>query len=291
MLIITDKVGQLGNRLFLFSYVIANSIEKGYSVLNLNFEDYNDNFEGLSNPKFKYKSIITRFFVQLIKIEYLSRKIFSKLQYIFQKNRFFKSFIHYSIHIPNDSFDLNKNSLELMAKTKLVFLSGSWYFDYQNFIKHADQIRAFFTPIESHRVQINLKLSKIKNENAVVIGVHIRKGDYEHFMEGQYFLDNELYKSKMEQAKKLLEPLGKEIRFLICSNEPVNLEEFKDLNIYYQPDHFIVDLYSLAKCDYLIGPLSTFSMWASFYGKVPLWQITKEDIELTINDFQIKDYC
>jgi hypothetical protein len=35
----------------------------------------------------------------------------------------------------------------------------------------------------------------------------------------------------------------------------------------------VEDLYSLARCDYLLGPPSTFSLWASFYGNVPLHQM------------------
>jgi hypothetical protein len=33
------------------------------------------------------------------------------------------------------------------------------------------------------------------------------------------------------------------------------------------------DLYALAKCDYLLGTLSSFSQWASFYGNKPLYQV------------------
>jgi hypothetical protein len=39
------------------------------------------------------------------------------------------------------------------------------------------------------------------------------------------------------------------------------------------PGHFIEDLYALASCDYIIGPPSTFSQWASFYGNVPRYMV------------------
>ena len=35
------------------------------------------------------------------------------------------------------------------------------------------------------------------------------------------------------------------------------------------PGTEIGDLYSLAACDYIIGPPSTYTQWASFYGQVP----------------------
>jgi len=33
----------------------------------------------------------------------------------------------------------------------------------------------------------------------------------------------------------------------------------------------VEDLYALAECDYIIGPPSTYTLWASFYGDTPLW--------------------
>jgi hypothetical protein len=31
------------------------------------------------------------------------------------------------------------------------------------------------------------------------------------------------------------------------------------------------DLHALARCDYIFGPQSTFTQWASFYGNKPLF--------------------
>ncbi|HAX17707.1 MAG TPA: hypothetical protein DCY00_03825 [Actinobacteria bacterium] len=56
--------------------------------------------------------------------------------------------------------------------------------------------------------------------------------------------------------------------------------------IYNSQNHFIEDLYSLALCDYIFGPPSTFSMWASFYGEVPLRFITNPDTDLSLDKFK-----
>ena len=64
--------------------------------------------------------------------------------------------------------------------------------------------------------------------------------------------------------------------FLICSDEPQHGGDFARMNVHFGTGHAIEDLYALARCDYLIGPPSTFSAWASFYGKVPLYFI--EDV-------------
>ena len=46
-------------------------------------------------------------------------------------------------------------------------------------------------------------------------------------------------------------------------------------------------MYSLAECDYIVGPPSTFSTWASFYGNVPIYRITDPSAEFSIADFKV----
>jgi hypothetical protein len=36
-------------------------------------------------------------------------------------------------------------------------------------------------------------------------------------------------------------------------------------------------MYVLAACDLILGPPSTFSIWASYYGQVPLMQLDSRD--------------
>ncbi len=76
--------------------------------------------------------------------------------------------------------------------------------------------------------------------------------------------------------------------FWLSSDEPLNIHNFKNFDIYFdsQP-HFITDLYTLAQCDYIIGPPSTYSMWASFYGNVPLLKIFSAVEEMSLVKFEV----
>ena len=47
----------------------------------------------------------------------------------------------------------------------------------------------------------------------------------------------------------------------------------------------IEDLYALSICDYILGPPSTFSMWASFYGGVPLRFIKHSNDKIFLREF------
>ena len=49
------------------------------------------------------------------------------------------------------------------------------------------------------------------------------------------------------------------------------------------------DLYALARCDYIFGPVSTFSQWASFYGDKPLFHLHESNDRVERERFTISD--
>jgi hypothetical protein len=63
------------------------------------------------------------------------------------------------------------------------------------------------------------------------------------------------------------------VKFLVCGNGELRLRDFADLNIHVGTRHLIEHMYAFAEVDYLIGPPSTFTEWASLYGDVPLHKI------------------
>jgi len=53
--------------------------------------------------------------------------------------------------------------------------------------------------------------------------------------------------------------------FFIASNEKISKEMTSDLEYFSNIDGSAPeDLYALSKCDYILGPPSTFSYWAGF---------------------------
>ncbi len=294
MVIITDKVGQLCNRLFEFSFVIANSIEHNYKVLNPNFDEYEEFFMATKYTDFGDFKIRTQ--------GYFTKKHFQKYLwkiYNYLNNRnIASSFFHKIIKIQTEageggggeSYNLNNPNFVKNAKHKIVYLSGAWYDDNENFVKHANKIRQFFTPTQFYQTKVLEKINNIRNRDKVLVGVHIRKGDYKDFMDGKYYFENNIYAKRMKEIELIFAEKGKNIHFLICSNETINQDDFKGFNTHFSKDHFIVDLYSLAKCDYIIGPLSTFSRWASFYGNVPLLHIEKEKSIKNLVEFEVIRY-
>jgi hypothetical protein len=286
MIIITSKFGQLANRLFLFAHFIAFAAEHNLTVINPAFDEYAQFFESTCNDL-------------LCQYPATSRKFFS---YPNLRNAIYEAFraIGLAVHkakIPNPIFgtirlpenqecDLSSPEFLALATQKKIVLARGWLFrDHAHWSKHADKIRAYFTPIEIHRSKVQALISRIRPTCQTLVGVHIRQGDYAEFMDGKYFYTVAQYTQVMEKVKALFP--DREVAFLICSNLPQKLEDFSSFNVTFATQHLVEDLYALAQCDYLIGTLSTYTLWASFYGEVPLYTIQDADRPITKSDFSV----
>lgn len=124
-------------------------------------------------------------------------------------------------------------------------------------------LRKVFKPSKKVLSKIENRFKKEREFNDIIIGIHIRLGDYLYYEGGKYFFTIDEYKDVM---RKLIRKFGRRVKFFISSNEYINPEDFSEFRFFYFGGKAIVDLYSLSQCDYIIGPPSTFSMWASLYG-------------------------
>ena len=149
--------------------------------------------------------------------------------------------------------------------------------------KHREAITRLFAPSAEVLEAVR---RKVCDGSRVTVGVHIRRGDYASFKGGRYFYDLDVYDRLMAEAESKLGKVGR-VRFLGCSNDVVDASSFAGHDVFFMDGGVMEDLYGLAHCQYIIGPPSTFSQWASFWGRVPLWQITRADASLRVEDFWV----
>ena len=283
MLIIAEKVGQLGNRLLLYSNVIAYAIEHNLTVVNPSFAEYASLFE-TTHQDLLCRYPANRFFLGN---NFLLKKIVYRLiNYLAGViNKFKIQSILVIKLLDNEEMQLDSSDFQDLTKErKIVFLQGWKFQSSSSLAKHGEKVRAFFTPIEPHRSQINLLISQIRYSCDILCGVHIRQGDYVSFSGGKWFYNTAQYIQVMKSVEQLFP--DKTVGFLICSNIAQEKEVFSEFNSFFANNHIIEDMYSLAECDYIIGPPSTYTMWASFYGEVPLYMVDNPSLKPVLSDFK-----
>lgn len=288
MVIISDKSGQLANRIFLYAHFIANSIELNYKLVNPGFYDYAHYFNGTNNNIFltypQYKSSIKFSFTSVQKVIYYIINIISRFMCkLYLHTRFLRVL---DISSRDEDYILSEYEFVNLAKLQHFLLVRGWLFrDNNSFKKHQKQLRNFFKPVDKHIENIDLLIDKARINCDVLVGIHIRQGDYDTFMDGIYFYDTNDYVDIIKRTRELWK--DKRVKYLICSNEKQDIDLFSEINCIFGNDNEIEDLYSFAQCDYLIGAPSTYTMWASFYGSVPLFIVDELKKPITIKEFRI----
>jgi len=284
MVIIVSEEGQLANRILHASSFMVNAQEHGYRVVHLFFDDYytffSESLSGNKTPiKFlgKRKSGLGSLFQKLITVG-----VKALLKTGITKLPFFEIVKYEGYHQGLKPFDLNDEQFVKKAKSKIVLAHGWAFRDPENFKKHRPLLLDAWKPNKYYCDNVEKYFKKYKNGNDLLIGVHLRGGDYKNFEGGKWFYTPGQYYEKMKEVATLEIFRNKRIAFIICTNEKeLSLPATENFSVFKEERHFIEDLYLLAKCNYIIGPPSTFSAWASFYSDVPLLMI--KDISVNIS--------
>ena len=279
MVIIQKKTGRFANRLILFSKFIANSIEHNYELINPCFYEYRMYFKSTRENDFG------NFPISVELPHSIPFRLFSvtttPISWILPNTA------RYEFVVANhrNPVDITKAEFYNKAVTKSVFARGWNFMERENIVKHSDIIRNIFKPNDEIFSEANKIIRNLKNHCDTVVGVHIRRGDYRKWQKGKFFFSDEVYLDKMMQLKKILNSEGKEPGFLISSNEPINIRSYKKLPIIAMNGSELQDLYTLSLTGFIIGPPSTYSMWASFYGKTQVHFIRKKNERIQLNSF------
>jgi Glycosyl transferase family 11 len=266
MVIIQNKTGQLANRLFVFSHFIANAIEYDYQLLNPTLDEYARYFPRIRDNDFPKGNISVR---SIFGLPYPLFKWVSLSVLTFIPKSPWHLFI--KDESAEASFDLTSaDFLENVRSDKCLVMRGWGFRDFKSHLKHRDVIKTIFAPDTEVMDWVGVRLADSRATGKRIIGVHIRRGDYALWEGGRFYYTNEEYLQWMLQLARSSQLVGIETVFVICSNEVLSSKNFPMISVIMANGDLIQDLYLLAGCDYLIGPPSTFSLWASFYGDVPL---------------------
>lgn len=292
MVVVYSKDGQLANRLWQAAHFVANSIEHHYKLLHLGFADYSEHYSESFNQK---NSLVNYRIVDRNKLAFTEKLLLKYINFSKKTEQRLKQslpFIQqlYFLDYTANRYHLNDPAFVEAATHKILLVDGWFYEDKTSLQKHAAEVKKLFTPNRAYLQQVEqLKTGQFAQYDAVV-GVHIRRGDYKTYNNGQWYYSNETYIGFMDQVLQTTTFSNKRTAFFICSNEALNYDEFSRFNLIKPTGHLIEDLYALAACTAIIGPPSTFSGWASFYGDVPLFHAFQQTDRITDASFKVIDY-
>jgi hypothetical protein len=275
MIIIFEPLGRLGNRLLLSAYGMALAQASGQPFLNFSLEEYRDLFPQTRLPSWlptwRFHKFVRAALVGLKKIPG-ARRWFVRLD---RQNA--------AAHSPDNP------DFVAAVKCRLLTIIEGW----------PDPARIGFSPQASIAIRHKfmpppyvLRVARDTVERArrgsdLLVGLHIRQTDYREYREGIFYYDRQDYRRAMKKMTAIF--TGRRVAFLVCSDQEQNAHTFAPFRITMGPGTPLGDLHSLAECDYVIGPPSTYSLWAAFYGSKPLYHMIEPDPPNDLSAFTVPD--
>lgn len=134
------------------------------------------------------------------KVDYLNPSFYDMAKFYGLKNRFYHPAICLAIRVFKkiklikaldfDSSDKNELNTNTIHKKKLILVEG-WNFrvheltkKYQNyFIKKYSLLQNLYTENEFYKY-----FSELDRNKYIIVGIHIRRGDYKHWKNGIYYI-------------------------------------------------------------------------------------------------------
>ena len=207
--------------------------------------------------------------------------------------------------LPTASFkhrDCDREALERkMLRHRHIVVSGWFARWYDLFLKYRSEICELFTiypeitnPVKAKMQEAEYAETKSAKAEVLRLGVHIRRGDYAEWRDGQFFYDDEIYAAHINKFATM-HP-DKRLHVYLSTNDPsVTQEKYQALcpqvTVHHLRGNAPEDLFMLSECDYLIGPPSTFSLVAAMYRDIPLYRIDSSDVsQMTPDAFRLFDY-
>lgn len=272
LVVLNDGSGQMCNKLLMQANVLASAMTRGYKVKYYNMQKF-DGFKLRHEKLDDYVTIVQGNPGKLYTAVRAIHKGLSKLS-IYSKKFVMVSGSH--------QFEGDKLLSSNYLTKHTSYLYGWPFYDLESLRTSGDVIRKYLAPSNDIEAYINNTLDEIDAENSIVIGMHLRRGDYKNWRNGLYYYSDEQYKMVLE---KIIPTINTEKRIIVLffSNESLDVNYFssRTYEAKLMQGNAAQDFHLMAKCNVLIGPPSSFSGLASFLGKVPRYMI--EDCKAPIS--------
>ena len=290
MIVVARRYGQLGNRLILFSHLIAAAEHYGVELRNPCFAEYANLFPATQSDlwcRYRPGQTTANARTQAMgdPVSPSRRMAFMKVVQLATKSLYQTGLRHWPCHVirlrGEQECDLQSQHFQNRVRSGRPILLQGWLFRSPELVQeHRSKIVNFFRLSEEDQQPIERIIQRARQDCDVLVGVHIRRGDYANFQSGRFFYDDETYARWMRSVADQLS--GTRVAFMVCTNEPLDRNAFAGLQVVSGPGTAIHDLYALAETDWMMGPPSTFTAWAEFISNRPRIELEHREMQVTI---------
>ena len=156
------------------------------------------------------------------------------------------------------------------------------------FIQYQKKIAKYLAPKEEYQIYADGIIKDIKDGRDVhLIALHMRRGDYKNWRGGKYYFDENNY---IKWINDIVVEFGNNACVLLFTNEKFDIErarrEVKYKDIYLMKGNAVQDLTTMSKCEYIVGPPSTYSEMAAYYGNAMYLNLYNKEQNIRLKEFK-----
>jgi hypothetical protein len=280
VIVVAQGYGRFCNRMTFFSHLVALSLEHDFQLVNPMFAPYRHLFPGLDSRQLASDSMRLR-----IGSEWSLVPLALKAWERWGAKDIAIGPVEVRFSGDGRGGPIVDRGFIQSARSRLVVLATGWNVTaFEAVERHAAKIRRTFTPHPTVLSRVERWLGDRTLGGSRWVGLHVRRKDYREWESGRFFWSDEEY---LELIRRLLD-LG-DFKFALVTDEPDALGpvllrhpavEVSDLSD-------IEDLILLSRSDLIVGPPSTFSTWASFFGNTPILHPQHPAQRFCLDDFRV----
>jgi len=251
---VVDYTGRLGNRLKLLTHLAAAAMEHGFAITNPAFWKYHGEFLAWENNALNFFPGYSPWWIP-VRGERLLRGVFCRVAQMASRIPGLRRQIGW-LRCPDEkSVDLAGSEFRrrLAEGPTHLFLWGYNFHGTPLVQKHRIELLRLFRPVRGP-----------EKPSGFTIALHARRGDYREWAGGKYYFSWDDYRGWIREARKRW--VDRSPRILVFSDEIVPGEIRNEAGVEVTGGTAGQDLFRMAGCEVILGPPSSFSDWAAWYG-------------------------
>ncbi len=280
MVLIQKRVGQLGNQLFNIAHFAAAALDHNFKVLCPCFQYPLDQFPSLNSDE--------RVRVWNFSSATANRAVHRAFKLL--RKTIPQSPVHECCVAEGPPYTaIDGPEFTETARRKLVVAcEGFGFRACRSIVNQYDRIRELFRLSGETVDRVNRYVERHSwGRNVNVVGFHIRRGDYRDYLGGRYCYDDDAWVRWIDQARAALHSPSRRFVGILFSDEDLTSLANSADDLFLAPGSAFEDLHMLSRCNFILGPPSTFSGWASFIGRVPIMRLEAASVKVTTSSFSV----
>jgi len=165
---------------------------------------------------------------------------------------------------------------------------GGWDYRCQELTqKYRSQLSSLYRlrhSLAEDELNLVAQVLQARNAGSKVVGLHVRRGDYSSWQGGRYCFSDYSYASVVRSVRSEFLRQGDDCFLVVFTNDVVVPSCGQDLTA---RGRWFADLIAMQNCDLLVGPPSTFTLWASYSASVPYIHLESVDDVISLESASI----